>query len=1043
MVEYSNIKAYNQIWSPMGRYPMVDNSIFETYEEALNFATTNSVAVVGNIIAVTNDEDGNKNGAYWLTGENPEGQPTGLQKTGSDLLIELTHSELKTLRDNNNLISGIKYRITDYGTSTFAGHQFDIIVEATSNNALSENAKACLHNGDTYFSNNDLDSWELKYCIDNEDARFGWANDKGVVYYMKDEFGNEAHYDFKNILFDISTCQYHPSFQYAYTFTDPNGNDLSLTANARNNIIKKYTDSNGVHGLNGTVFVCNKVHNNILEENNLNNLFWVNSCYYNTFGRAFQNNLISSSDGTSSIHNNVIGTLFKSNKITASFNRNYIGNTTTSCNFYSSFAFNSIGSNSYYVDFNYPVSYCTFGSYLQYCIFNNYNQDPTPVVSEMKWCTIEDGLEGAQYFPSCERVHVEQRSLYNTNNNFFVSDINLIDGTRLIDVLTSAHDDTLYVSKTEDGHTVFRLSDIKQLKQTSIIPIKSDPTKLTSEDFFNSTSNNGNYYGYVGTLENLGVSGDNILIDSISAYVGEGSPNKDLQVYCRLAKYNGSSWEVIYQSKECKSIASIEPETLFTFKIYPITNDDGTQKNQLLKITDRIAVLYVTNKNAPASSSGGVGIQLRFKSIARPGALNGIFNGTNAGDINICPAIVFSYLSEASNTGIYDLGQLNSMDQVNDQCNKVELCTNPNINKYIFRINNDSRKNASGYVEQFITGGPYNVDGQNYYYVVQLLHFDGQTSSRQIVYKKENNVNVINNITGWVKYIDHDDSGAPVLHSKGSEVVNLNSQQTISAYKTFNSGISIAGKTTIDSNIDAGELKFYPQGSNTNKGVIIRSANRGDNIPTVQILATNNSSSYTYDFPKKSGTVALTSDFTTPTICYHGTLDITTDQANLSVGENSYHVGFVKLIDSEGNHVGYASSWFDNKKAVVNISSLDYLYSYYGSGDVWTLNSKQTTSSTIYATKDYINEQLGDINSILESIIGKRLINFTIDNVTLQAEEGMTWMEFVYSTYNTANIIITKATSEVYMNDKAVCNSEHDKVGLSDVITNGNIYTLL
>ena len=88
MITYSNIKAYNQIWSPMGRYPMIDNTIFETYAEALAFATTNAVAVVGNIVAVTSDEDASKNGAYILIcdGElTSASQPTGLKKIGSDI----------------------------------------------------------------------------------------------------------------------------------------------------------------------------------------------------------------------------------------------------------------------------------------------------------------------------------------------------------------------------------------------------------------------------------------------------------------------------------------------------------------------------------------------------------------------------------------------------------------------------------------------------------------------------------------------------------------------------------------------------------------------------------------------------------------------------------------------------------------------------------------------------------------------------------------------------------------------------------------------
>ena len=87
MIQYSNIKAYNQIWSPMGRYPMVDNSIFETYQEALTFATTNAVAVVGSLITVTNDSVSTNNGVYQLiyNGEAPlssSTQPTGLKKVG-------------------------------------------------------------------------------------------------------------------------------------------------------------------------------------------------------------------------------------------------------------------------------------------------------------------------------------------------------------------------------------------------------------------------------------------------------------------------------------------------------------------------------------------------------------------------------------------------------------------------------------------------------------------------------------------------------------------------------------------------------------------------------------------------------------------------------------------------------------------------------------------------------------------------------------------------------------------------------------------------
>ena len=98
--------------------------------------------------------------------------------------IKITYSELVELRDNSQLTPGCKYRITDYVTTTAqentrsANRPFDIIVEALTENTLSENAKACLHEGDTYFSENNakLEAWEIKYCIDNDSDRFAWAD---------------------------------------------------------------------------------------------------------------------------------------------------------------------------------------------------------------------------------------------------------------------------------------------------------------------------------------------------------------------------------------------------------------------------------------------------------------------------------------------------------------------------------------------------------------------------------------------------------------------------------------------------------------------------------------------------------------------------------------------------------------------------------------------------------------------------------------------------------------------------------------------------
>ena len=80
----------------------------------------------------------------------------------------------------------------------------NIVVEATADgpkftDAVNTTVKKILGN---------CTAWELKYCLDNDTDRFAWAdeeNGKGVIYWMRDEYYNEAPYDFKNITFDMST----------------------------------------------------------------------------------------------------------------------------------------------------------------------------------------------------------------------------------------------------------------------------------------------------------------------------------------------------------------------------------------------------------------------------------------------------------------------------------------------------------------------------------------------------------------------------------------------------------------------------------------------------------------------------------------------------------------------------------------------------------------------------------------------------------------------------------------------------------------------
>ena len=217
---------------------------------------------------------------------------------------EITWAELKALRDNSNLTSGQFYRITDYQCTTTesytrsAGHQFDIIVLALTNNTLSEQAWAALHSGDTYFANNNLSAWKLWYCLDNDTTRFAWAdntsgNGRGVIYKMIDEFNNDVPYDFKNIQFkhpiDTATYRY-----YYYTFASANAENntdysLSATQEIYSNKILPYID---VHKqfINRILFMGSNCCGNTFGNDCWKNAFG-ESCFRNTFGDYFKYNI--------------------------------------------------------------------------------------------------------------------------------------------------------------------------------------------------------------------------------------------------------------------------------------------------------------------------------------------------------------------------------------------------------------------------------------------------------------------------------------------------------------------------------------------------------------------------------------------------------------------------------------------------------------------------------------------------------------------------------------------------------------------------------
>ena len=142
-------------------------------------------------------------------------QPNDLKKYIHNI-VYTDWASLKEMREHGNLQQGQWYRITDFVTTTAqrdtqsAGHPFDILVMALDAATLCETAFAASHENDLYFAAANLEAWELMYCLDNDTERFAWAdavNGKGVIYSMKDEWGNKCGYDFKNIMFKRCYCE--------------------------------------------------------------------------------------------------------------------------------------------------------------------------------------------------------------------------------------------------------------------------------------------------------------------------------------------------------------------------------------------------------------------------------------------------------------------------------------------------------------------------------------------------------------------------------------------------------------------------------------------------------------------------------------------------------------------------------------------------------------------------------------------------------------------------------------------------------------------
>ena len=294
---------------------------------------------------------------------------------------KITYDELLRKTEDAKLISGDWYQITDYKSYFISDanlfendgvitHQFDVLVFAISNNALSENAKATVHNDDYTYYGDGIHSWILKYYLYNDNTRFGWAdtvNGKGVIYRMIDEYGNDCGYDFKTLVF-IKGDKRHYTFSYISedfknsSFTE----DLSVSQviSCKNNIITNIqrvendgenVRTSGIQDIPCNELVFDTTFDNLYDVVENNKLINCNNC---VLYKPRRNTIINSEICNVALKNNIIV-----NTIADLDNSNDIESYINDCTIYNSILCHSI---------------CLFRSNIESCengSINNLNVD--------------------------------------------------------------------------------------------------------------------------------------------------------------------------------------------------------------------------------------------------------------------------------------------------------------------------------------------------------------------------------------------------------------------------------------------------------------------------------------------------------------------------------------------------------------------------------------------------------------------------------------------------------------------------------------------
>jgi hypothetical protein len=243
---------------------------------------------------------------------------------------------------------------------------------------------------------------------------------------MKDEYNNEAWYDFKNIQFlrtsdffnTNSFLSHLEGDNYYYTFSNIVNNEIidgtiyneNITISIQNKIDK----INGTkYSLNNTIFINDSssyTRYNIIGFGNNNNTFG-SKCQANTILQHCYNNVISNM-----FRNNVIAQYFCNNKVSGQFE------------------YNTLGIQCYNNNFSGHIWFTTFGSQFNYCSFD------IPEDSVLEYCEFGSGIGFLNGIPAIRKVTFENNVAW-YNSTTYISNLQTVDGRTLEEAVTQEHDD--------------------------------------------------------------------------------------------------------------------------------------------------------------------------------------------------------------------------------------------------------------------------------------------------------------------------------------------------------------------------------------------------------------------------------------------------------------------------------------------------------------------------------------------------------------------------------------------------------------------------